>query len=61
MALRAMGVVRVGETPLLVWLLRDRSNHPAAAFGCRFPSLSKGNFIWRVSRQKLTSRLYCPA
>jgi hypothetical protein len=54
MALRAMGVVRVGETPLLVWLLRDRSNHPAAAFGCRFPSLSKeGNSIWRVSRQKL--------
>jgi hypothetical protein len=41
MALRAMGVVRVGETPLLVWLLRDRSNHPAAACGRRFPSLSK--------------------
>ncbi len=41
MALRAMGVVQVFENPLLVSLSQDLSNHPAAACGCCFPSLSK--------------------
>ena len=41
MVLYAMGVVRVAQTPLLVWPFHDRSNHPAAACGRCFPSLSK--------------------
>jgi hypothetical protein len=34
---------------------RDRSNHPAVAYGRGFPSLSKeGSSACRVSRQKLS-------
>ncbi len=41
MARSATGVVRVAAIPLLIWLFRDRPNHPAVACGRGFPSLSK--------------------
>lgn len=54
MALCAMGVVRVAETAVRVWLFQVQSNHPAAACGRCLPSLSQeGSPIFRVSRQKL--------
>ena len=40
MARSATGVVRLAAIPL-TWLLRNRWNHPAAAGGRGFPSLSK--------------------
>ncbi len=41
MARSAAGVVRVAAIPILAWLFQDCSNHPAAACGCGYPSLSK--------------------
>ncbi len=41
MARSGTGVVRLAAIPLLIWLFRNRSNHPAVAGGRGFRSLSK--------------------
>ncbi len=54
MARSATGVVRVAAIPLLIWLFRDRLNHPRRGLRPWLPLLIPGGEpLCRVSRQKL--------